>query len=574
MEKKIGKITLFLCLFALGALKASAATLSISPSSGSYNVGDAFSIRIVVSSADIQMNAVSGVISFPADKLAVTSISKTNSIINLWAQEPVFDNSAGTDTFEGVILNPGFEGASGQVLTINFRVKAAGTAFVSFNSGSVLANDGQGTNILSGFANASFNLAPAPQGEEAGQSTTPSVSSPNAPQISSPTNPDPDKWYNDPNPKFTWTVPQNVTAVRLLYDKYPQSIPTVVYDPPVAEKDLEGISDGTWYFHVQFKDENGWGSVANFRFQIDTTPPAAMNIRFVDNSDTTNPSPTVLFNTTDTESGIDYYKVKIGDQDFVVVSADTVKSNPYTLPAASPGKQTLLVQAFDKAGNYVTALSDFTISALPAPVVTDYPSVIQSSDVFAVKGSTQPLSRVTLWLEKDGSSKAFTGSSDATGLFTIAGNGSVLDPGSYSLWVEATDSRGAKTLPSNKYDVVVESSYLIRIGSYAINVLTVIVSVIALLALLGFIIWKFWRRVLRTKKTVRRESQEASRSIHKEFVWLKDRLLRHVKALEDAQNKRELTHEEKKMISDIKEEVDRVEKSVEENLDEIKKGLE
>ena len=461
MEKKIKKIILSLFVFGLWVSGANAAVLSVSPNSGFHSVGDVFSVRILVSSQEIQMNAASGVLSFPPDKLAVTSISKAGSIISLWAQEPTFDNNAGTDIFEGIVLNPGFKGGNGQVLTINFRVKSAGIAPVVFNSGSVLANDGLGTNILSGFTNASFNLAPAAQSEEAGQSTTPSATNSFAPQISSITNPDSNKWYSNKKPKFSWGVPSGVTAVRLLYDKFPQSIPTVAYEPAISEKQLENIPDGVWYFHARFRDVNGWGSVAHFRFQIDTVPPEPMDIRFVDTSNTTNPTPTVIFNTTDGGSGIDYYKVKIGDQDFIVVSADTIKSNPYTLPKTKGGKQTLLVQAFDKAGNYETALSDIIISSLPAPVITDYPSIIQPGEIFAVKGTTEPLAEVTIWLEKNGSSKAFTGSSDSSGMFTIAGNGSALDVGSYKLWVSATDSRGARTSPSDKHDVVVQSPYLL-----------------------------------------------------------------------------------------------------------------
>ena len=66
------------------------------------------------------MNAASGVISFPADKLEVVSLSKTGSVFTLWVQEPSFSNSAGTINFEGIVLNPGFIGAAGKTPTIKF----------------------------------------------------------------------------------------------------------------------------------------------------------------------------------------------------------------------------------------------------------------------------------------------------------------------------------------------------------------------------------------------------------------------------------------------------------------------
>ena len=37
---------------------------------------------------------------------------------------------------------------------------------------------------------------------------------------------------------------------------------------------------------------------------------------FIDGKETKNPKPTVVFDTTDSLSGVDYYKIKIGEGDF------------------------------------------------------------------------------------------------------------------------------------------------------------------------------------------------------------------------------------------------------------------
>ena len=66
-----------------GAKAASAASLYFSPSSGSYTVGSTLSVNIYVASADQAINAASGVISFPSDKLEVVSLSKSGSIFSL-----------------------------------------------------------------------------------------------------------------------------------------------------------------------------------------------------------------------------------------------------------------------------------------------------------------------------------------------------------------------------------------------------------------------------------------------------------------------------------------------------------
>ncbi|MCX6797109.1 MAG: hypothetical protein NTX98_01360, partial [Candidatus Doudnabacteria bacterium] len=129
-----------------GAKKAEAASLSVSPSSGSFQTGATFYVNFLVSSPNQAANAVSGVVSFSSENLEVVSLSKDGSLISLWVQEPSFSNSSGSINFEGIILNPGFSGDGGKVLTANFRAKAAGLGKISFVNGMVLANNGQGTN--------------------------------------------------------------------------------------------------------------------------------------------------------------------------------------------------------------------------------------------------------------------------------------------------------------------------------------------------------------------------------------------------------------------------------------------
>ena len=130
-------------------------------------VGQTTTVNVFVST-DQAMNAASGIVSFPSATLEVVSVSKTNSIATLWIQDPSFSNIAGTVSFEGVVLNPGFTGASGRFITITFRGKSEGTAPLSFLSGSVLANDGQGTELLTGTSGANIvvtqrtTLPPAP----------------------------------------------------------------------------------------------------------------------------------------------------------------------------------------------------------------------------------------------------------------------------------------------------------------------------------------------------------------------------------------------------------------------------
>jgi hypothetical protein len=87
-------------------------------------------------------------------------------LINFWVTEPSYSNASGRVTFEGVSLS-GFQGSNGSVLTIALRAKKVGQATIAFESGQILANDGQGTDITAGLRTATYTLAagvtPTPQ---------------------------------------------------------------------------------------------------------------------------------------------------------------------------------------------------------------------------------------------------------------------------------------------------------------------------------------------------------------------------------------------------------------------------
>jgi len=361
-------ITLF---FSFGT--ANASSLFISPSSGQYNIGEEFSLNINVSSPDQYINAASGVISFPADKLEVTSISKDSSIFTFWVQEPNFSNTLGNVNFEGVSLNLGFTGLSGKMIALKFKVKAAGIANVDLSSGTLLANDGKGSNILTSLGSAKFTLgnkiSPDPNDVEKKAISQVSTNIPSSPKIFSLTHPNQNKWYSLKDAKFNWIIPDDILSVKTLVGRFPVVDPTVEYSPAISEKEVPDLEDGVWYFHVQFKNENGWGESSHFKFQIDTVPPEPFIVRIKEGNMTENLQPTLILDAKDLLSGIDYYKVKINEEDFIVINSELVKNNEYILSLQNSGKKTILVQAYDKAGNNRTVKGEFEILGEASPVV-------------------------------------------------------------------------------------------------------------------------------------------------------------------------------------------------------------
>lgn len=573
--KRIKNLIFFvfaIILFIISPATARAASLYFSPSAGSYEVGKTFSVNVYISSADQAINAVSGAISFPQNKLEVVSLSKNSSIIAFWVVGPSFSNSAGAVNFEGITLNPGFTGVAGEIIKVNFKVKAAGFAPLVFSSGSVLANDGQGTNILTGLGNASFSLGNA--GPAAPKAITPSeiINAPIAPEISSPTHSDPNKWYAQKEAKFNWLLSSEITGARLLVGRIPNAIPIVTYIPAISSKKLNSFSDGIWYFSVRLLNDAGWGAISRFRFQIDTKKPENFKITEIKRNDLTNPKAKFIFDADDKTSGIDHYKIQIDDGP--IQTWRNENSGIFETPALNFGRHTLIAKAVDKAGNSLANSAEFITKALLPPTITSYPKEIQSDGILIVKGITYSNAKVIFWLQK-GKEKAKSQviKSDNNGSFTFIAENK-LKEGVYALRAEVIDKRGAKSVPSEKIIIVARQAGFLKIGSQAVNLLAIIVPLIALIILLLFLIWYSWHKFSSFRKRARKETKEAEQMLHKEIKMLKNNIKDQIKLLEKTKSKRELTREENKIIKQMKSDLDSAEKLIRREIKDIEKEIE
>lgn len=561
MEKVQKQIIFFVAGFLLLVTSsAQAATLYLSPSAGSYTVGQSFPLSVYVLSPEQAMNAVSGIVFFPQEKLEVVSLSKTGSIMNLWVLEPSFSNSTGLINFEGIVLNPGFTGEAGKIITINLKVKGAGIAPVIFSSGSVLANDGLGTNILKGLGNASFKLNLAEVVEKTGV--------PLAAKITSPTHPDPEKWYSDSNPKFTWLISPEIIASRVLYDKYPASSPTILYTPAISEKELKNVKDGIWYLHVQLRNANGWGAISHFRSQIDTEKPNFFEIKEVKREDLTELRVKFIFEASDALSGIDYYEVRIDDRDLLVWRDDG--SHIYETPTLIFGKHLLITKAVDKAGNALANSLDFNIEALEPPKIIEYPQKLQSGEPLIVKGITYPNSRVTIWLQGENEeAKSQIIKSGEKGNFTFIAK-EKLKEGIFQLWAEVTDERGAKSGPSEKITFVVSLPTFLRFGEIVLNYLTIIITLLILIVGALVIIFYSWYRIFLWRKKVRKEIKETEESLHSAFNILKKEIEEQIAKLDGEPG---LSERENKICDELKEALETSEKTIGKEIKEIEEEL-
>ena len=357
------RITVFVILLFFSASFANAASLYFSPSSLSRSSGQTFSAIIRVNTEGQAINAAQGSVIYDPAKIEVVSISKAGSIFNLWTQDPTFSNSEGTLSFEGGLPNPGYSGSTGLVVTISFRTKAAttnpGSTDIALISGAILANDGQGTNILTSLGKLTVSIVPNGDTPVQPESTSAPITN-GAPQVVSSTHPDSTKWYSDKDPQFSWNLPSDVTGVSYLVTEKATSNPGPQSDGVVSKASFSDITDGMQYFHVKFKENGAWGPIAHYLFAIDTQAPETFEVKLVDAE---NPKPQITFDTTDTLSGIDHYEIKIDDSSWATISADQA-GKPYEVPFTKAGSQLVSIKALDKAGNGTTETLPMTVASI------------------------------------------------------------------------------------------------------------------------------------------------------------------------------------------------------------------
>lgn len=135
---------------------ANSASLFIDKKVSNIQEGEQITLDVNVKSNDQAINAVSGIVIFPSEMLRMVSISKDNSILNIWTRNPSIQRNQ--ISFEGVVLNPGYQGNNGNIFRVTFEAKKHGLAVISFSNGAILANDGVGTNIVSSLKSTSFNI--------------------------------------------------------------------------------------------------------------------------------------------------------------------------------------------------------------------------------------------------------------------------------------------------------------------------------------------------------------------------------------------------------------------------------
>lgn len=357
MAKKITVAILLIISLLFAPDIAKAATLFFSPSNSTYDINDSFDVGLYVNSDGQSINAAQANISFPADLLEVTNVSSSGIFTHWVPVVPNYSNINGTISFGGGLIGGptgGYNGNSGLIITISFRAKSSGTANVSMGGASVLANDGTGSDLLTGTGLGTYIIA------EAGvEPPPPDLDLPGISIISSSSHPDQNTWYANADSSFSWSTEDSNVGYSFSFDDQADTVPDKIVDTSDSSTSFTGTGDGIWYFHVRAQNQDGWGATSHFKVQIDTTPPNDFSIKLLDGKRTTVTAPRISFETTDDSSGVHHYDLITDNK--TPVGINVGDTTPYTLPELVLGNHSVKAIAYDNASNSTSANNSFTI---------------------------------------------------------------------------------------------------------------------------------------------------------------------------------------------------------------------
>lgn len=566
----------------LPSANAAGASLFLAPASGTFVIGDKFTVTVRVATGGQAVNAAEGVVNFDKNYLEVAGVSKSGSIFSLWTSEPGANQSAGTVSFGGGLPPPGYSGQSGKIISITFKAKAVGTGNVRFSSGAVLANDGKGTNILESLGSANFKVAakevaekePAAPTKPAAPKTpaVPPVETIkqedeeyNKPAVSSPTHPDQNAWYRAGDAEFRWEPPPAVTGVSFDLNKELAFEPDSVSEGLLSAKTYPGLDNGIWYFHLRYFDGKKWGTTDHYRVLVDRVRPLPFSIEV--RQEEPGNYPKLYFKTIDELSGVSAYEIYVNsleEKRFNLPEDEAQSKLNVQLSALGYGEHTAMVKVTDRAGNETVETVKFTVPPIDTPVIKNYARELKSSDQFFISGTALENINVNVYIQdEDNRLVTKLAHSDKNGnWFHVHDRG--LENGRYIAWVDGENLNGIKSLPSEKVSFLVTPPVFARLGSLVINYFTVIVSLLFMVILIILLILYLAGKI---RRKLKKETVEVEEVLHQNMAELRKTVEEEMGRLDNLKRVSEFKAENANMKKLLDDQIEKTEKKI---LSEIK----
>lgn len=479
-----------------------AATLSVSPSSGSYTIGQTITATVRVNTAGQPINAGEGTVTWTPTTLQFVSISANGSIFKYWPIDPVVRGTASA-MFSGGLPSPGYTGSAGTILRLVFTAKAVGTATIGFSGGKVLANDGLGTDVYTGQGAATYTITAATKPTPA--PPTPEVPNRPTPAVSSATYPDQATWYREADVKLAWTKPNGLTGVSYEVTAEQGTIPDDRIDTANFSTTVTLPSDGTWYFHLRGKYETGWSATQHYALHLDRTPPETFTPTVVQDRGPSDPTPVLTFSATDKTSGIARYTYSVdGGQPIDA-------SSPTDIAGITAGEHTVVVTAIDLAGNIREATARFSITGYTAPTITSVSTPLLLLDPLVVRGTANLGDTISISVNGRVVGQVVAGPGDVAAAPGVTlrvpwsfTTDTFFRPGTYTITATTTSPDGQVSTATDPQTVRVTGQALSINGRpiatwsvvtpVAVLILSLIAAIVAVFSRLALAVWMMHRR--------------------------------------------------------------------------------
>jgi hypothetical protein len=331
------------------------------------DVGQTFNVVINTNGAkEVDTIRING--SFTQDLLEYRGSKPTGVFQNI-SPGTYFDQKTGIFSFGAFTLSSRANGIS-PLVVLTFRALKPGNAYVQLTTGSKILSAGEEQIGTVGRLNITISEKVAPPSQP---QPIPDVLQPGilAISLTSPTHPDPEKWYASRKVDAEWKIAgKPIKQVYIAFDESPEGA-TDQKETEATSTTFKAPSDGAWYVHLGVDLKDKTFERADLRVQIDTIPPHTI-APIVDQTLVKASIPNALrFATMDDTSGIDHYDVMI---DGLVVTS--TQAQAYPLVRQKPGKHLVKVTAFDRAGNNVSGDTEFEILPDQAPTPSKPPSFV------------------------------------------------------------------------------------------------------------------------------------------------------------------------------------------------------
>ncbi len=592
--KNIFKLTLLIFVLSIfypfTQVKAAGAALFLSPSSGTYELGESFTVKAMVNSGGgVGINASEGSIKFDTDMLTFVSISKAGSVFSLWTGEPT--SSGGSVSYGGGSPRGSeYTGAAGTMFSVKFKAKKLGTAKVSFSSGKAIEAGPPFEDIVSSLGSASFVIEepekeeskPEPEKPEPEEKPEPKKrpkreeqkeeekstgALPPSPRVESVTHEEEDVWYRNNEPEFNWQTLNDLTGISFSITDDASSDPGPTSDGIVDVNKFQKQEDGEHYFHIKFQNKNGWsGEIAHRKFLVDVTSPSSFSIKVDNDGDETNPTPRLMFDVVDVASGIDFYNIKI-DNTTEKVSAKGIVNGAYQLNILSPGDHNANIEVYDRAGNVASSSINFIVEALKKPVITSIPSEINQKEELVIRGESfysQVTIKISLSRAGDEEPQVFITKTDDAGNWSYFHKGE-LEKGVYEVTAKVVDDRGAESYDSSAKILTVVFPAVIE--TYCKLIILLLVAIV-----LGLIFYIFYikRRFEIEKLRIKTETVEVKDKLRKIFAALREEI---DELIEIADKKPGLSESERRVKEKMQESLDISEEFISKEIEDVEKEI-